>query len=153
MTSTLVKLVSLLLLVVQGAIASIPARVLCIPLQECSERRTLAASDTHDRRLDARSHAVARIGHHDHALAPCNTAASDDERGCHVHVQMPPKEQLPSNPKSEFNELRAVAGALVAVVILTLDVEPTFTIRVRSQPPDFSASDQVRALKTTRLLI
>jgi hypothetical protein len=152
MPSRLFKLVSLLLLVVQGAIASSPARVLCVSVVDCSERPALVAVTTDHHHAHERADTVNEFGTLVDTPASSDTAASH-EHGCHMHVQLPPNEQLPSNPKGDLHELQSLAAALVAVVTLTPDVEPTFTIRMRSQPLDFSASDQVRALKTTRLLI
>ncbi len=154
MHPALVKLVAMLLLFVQGVVALAPGQVLCIPVRDCG---------THERGIDAEcSHCDA---------APCSTTAGEplnsehgygpyspalhpiDECGCHVHVPVPGDEQVPSNPRGENPDLRAFFIPVLIAVVLNWDCETPQEVVPRFHPPDFSASDQVLALKATHLLI
>jgi hypothetical protein len=42
---------------------------------------------------------------------------------------------------------------MVVAIVLAWDFDPPLSVAPHFQPPDFSASDQVLALKTTRLRI
>lgn len=154
MHPALVKLVTILLLVVQGLVASAPGRVLCIPLEDC---------ESHDQGL------TTPCGHCD--TAACHTtefgqdesgydhgvflAANhpEDECGCHVHVPVPGDQQVPGPAKPDGSEFKSILVPLVLAIFANWEIEPPVATSVRLHPPDFSVSDQVLALKSTRLLI
>lgn len=154
MPTAVVKLVALLLLVVQGAIALAPGRVLCIPVRDCGthESEVLAACDHCD--SHGRSDVSGRSGGLDPKHGPFSTTFHpDDECGCHLHVPVPSEDQVPSNPKGDGPDLRALFFPLVVAVVLAWDFDPPLAVVPRFQPPDFSTCDQVLALKTTRIII
>lgn len=154
MPPAIVKLVAILLLVVQGVIALAPGRVLCIPIRDCGkhESEVLAACD------HCESHGSSAVGGgkggsgQEHG--PFSTVFHpQDECGCHLHVPVPDDEQVPSNPKGDGPDSRTFFIHFVVAVVLAWDFDPPVAVAARVQPPDFSTSDQVLALKTTRLLI
>lgn len=153
MHPSLVKLVAMLLLFVQGAITTAPGQVLCIPIRDC---------DTHEHEAEvACDHcdttACAQIGEEPggvdqkQRLFPAAVHPNDD-CGCHLHVPVPGDEQVPSSPRGENPDLRMFFVPLV-VLVLNWDCEPPPAVIAHFHPPDFSVSDQVLALKATRLLI
>lgn len=154
MPPAVIKLVAMLLLVVQGVIALAPGRVLCIPIQDCGTHE-LAVTEACEHCDSHRSVNLATDrGTSGHDTGPYSTAFHpDDECGCHLHVPVPGDEQVPSNPKGEVQDLRTFLLPLAIAVVLAWDFDPPIAGPVRFQPPDFSVSDQVLALKTTRLLI
>lgn len=154
MSPALAKLVSLLLLIVQGVIASSPGRVLCIPLGDCGQHHESASSGCGHCGPIERCSDVGQGGRQDHEHGPFDaTLHSDDECGCHIHFPVPAKEQLPSNPKDDTRDLRSVFMPLVVAITLVWDFKPPLFAEVCIRPPDFNVSDQVRGLKATRLLI
>lgn len=153
MPPALVKLVTLLLLVVQGAVASGSGRVLCIPLEDCGQHHK---SDTGgcDHCGPAERAAAEQSGRHDHQHGLFDAASHpDDECGCHVHVPVPTNDQAPSKPKGDSPDPRAKSVSLVVAIIVAAVPAPPRISELCLRPPDFSASDQVRSLKATRLLI
>jgi hypothetical protein len=149
----LVKLVAMLLLIVQGAIATAPGQVLCIPVRDC---------DTHEHEAGRAcghcdTESCAQIGEESGGVGqnqgtfPAALHPNDD-CGCHLHVPVPGDEQVPSSPRGENPDLRMFFVPLV-VLVLNWDCEPPRAVIAHFHPPDFSASDQVLALKATRLLI
>lgn len=154
MPPTVVKLVAVLLLVVQGLIASAPGRVLCIPLQDCGTHQSGASTSCDHCDSAGCDNQQADQGGSSHQHGPFHAALHpEDECGCHVHVPVPGDQQVASNQKTGSPEFRALFVPLVVAVVLTWDVDPPAAVKVLFPPPDFSASDQVRALKATRLLI
>ncbi len=154
MPSALVKLVTVFLLVVQGAIGLAGGQTLCIPLQNCGmhEQTDHAACGHFD--SDRCDDAVGDDHDENHQHGPFNAAMhSADECGCHLHVPVPDSEQAPSNPRGDTSELRGVAPPLLVAFVLTWDCESTRVVVERFKPPDFSASDQFLSLKATRLRI
>jgi hypothetical protein len=154
MSPALVKLVAMLLLVVQGAIASAPGRVLCIPVGDCGTHESETAEVCSHCDTQCMAHAGSGVGAPGHDEGPYSTAFHpDDECGCHLHVPVPGDEQVPSNPKGEGPDSRTFLLPLAIAVVMAWDFDPPVAVPPRVQPPDFSASDQVLGLKTTRLLI
>jgi len=78
---------------------------------------------------------------------------SEDECACHLHIQVPQNERVPSQPRGDNAEFRLAMVPLFVSVVLALDFEFPLMPVARLKPPDFSVSDQVLALKATRLLI
>ncbi len=154
MHPAVIKLVSILLLVVQGLGASAPGRVLCIPLKDCP---------THDQRL------ATGCGHCD--TPACHPAEldqdepqrghgpfpaaihSEDECDCHVHVPIPGDQQIAGSAKSDGTEFKSNLVPLVLAIVSQWEIESPVATVVRLHPPDFSVSDQFLALKSTRLLL
>ncbi len=154
MPAAFVKLVAMLLLVVQGLIAFAPGQVLCIPVRSCSLHTPSGdapcehadSDECDDERRDEQCEGRGQ-GHFSFAKH------SDDERGCHIHVLVPDSEQAPSGPRGDIAELRHAVTPLLVAFVLSWDFEPAVVVVERFKPPDFSVSDQVLALKATRLLI
>lgn len=157
MPHALVKLVAMLLLTVQGAIGMAGGQVLCIPIRNCDTHHQADSRPCgHCEPAAVCADVAADDGcsSHDHEHGPFNAALHpNDDCGCHVHVPVPEEEQVPSGPRSESAEFRTLFVPLVIAVVLNWDCEPPCAVAARFHPPDFSASDQVRALKSTRLLI
>ncbi|MBX3392764.1 MAG: hypothetical protein KF787_08960 [Phycisphaeraceae bacterium] len=154
MPPALFKLVAMLLLVMQGAIAVAPGRVLCIPVKDCGtyEQDAVATCSHRDREVCPAS--VGGGSRHNHEREPFNIALHpNDECGCHVHVPVPGNEQVPSNFRSDTHDLRVFFVPLTVALVLNWDCDPPPARVAHSRPPDFSASGQVLALKATRLLI
>jgi hypothetical protein len=149
-----VKLVTILLLVVQGLVAPVTGRVLCIALEDC---------EFHDKRL------TALCGHCDAAVCHANAFAQsesgrdlgmipaadhpEDECACHVHVPVPGDQQVPCPAKTDGFEFRSSLVPFVLAIFASWEIEPPVSASVRLHPPDFSSSDQILALKSTRLHI
>jgi len=151
MPLSLVKLVAVLLLVVQGVMASGPGRVMCIPLGDCGSHDTAVADscrhcDAHESRdsgcLESSRH---EDGPHSPLFHP------PDECGCHLHVPVPDGQQVPS--KGDSQDLRLPVVPLLISIEAAWDLVPPLAIPALVQPPDFSVAAQVLGLKTTRLLI
>lgn len=154
MSPALVKLVAILLLLVQGAIASAPGRVLCIPIQDCGTHESKLAEACSRCDMHGIVDAGSGVGTSGHDDGPLSTAFQpDDECGCYLHVPVPDDEQVRSNPKGDGQDLRTFIVPLVIAVVMGWDFDPPIAVPPRVQPPDFSDSDQVLGLKTTRLLI
>jgi len=154
MSTALVKFVAMLLLFVQGLAAFAPGRVLCIPVQDCGthEQGGHAACGHCD--SDVCDDEAGQDQCKDHEHGPFTVAMHpDDECGCHIHVPVPESEQVPSTPRGDNSELRHAVVPLVVAFVLVWDFEPALVVVERFKPPDFSVSDQVLALKATRLLI
>lgn len=154
MPHALVKLVAMLLLFVQGLVAFAPGQVVCIPLQDCGTHEQAGNfSCGHCDPLPCNDGMVADTCD-DHRHGPFSSASHpDDDCGCHVHVPVPDSEQIPSNPRGESSDPRLAIAPLLVAVVLAWDFEPALEVVERFKPPDFSVSDQVLALKATRLLI
>lgn len=154
MHPALVKLVAMLLLVVQGAVALAPGRVLCVQIRDCGTHEVVDSNPCNHCDLSTSwdsGDPEARTGHEQ---GPISTAVHPaDDCGCHVHVPVPGEQQVPSTSKSDGSEFKSVLLPLVLAVVACWEFFPPQAVNARFQPPDFSASDQVRALKTTRLLI
>lgn len=151
MPPAIVKLVAVLLLVVQGVMASGPGRVLCIPLGDCGSHDTAVADSCRhcDVHMGRDSGCLESSGHE---RGPYSVAFHPpDECGCHLHVPLPDNKQVPS--KGDSPDLRAFVVPLLVAVVMAWDFEPPLAAPARVPPPDFSVSDQVLGLKTTRLLI
>lgn len=154
MPQSLVKLVAMLLLFVQGLVAFAPGQVICIPVQDCGAHDQGGHAACGHCDSDGCDNEVRRDQCKDHEHGPFSAATHpDDECGCHLHVPVPDSEQVPSNPRCDVSELRSVLVPLLVAFVLTWDFEPSLVVVERFKPPDFSASDQVLALKATRLLI
>jgi hypothetical protein len=163
MPPALVKLVALLLLVVQGAVASASGRVLCIPLRDCGEHHDAVAAAWDHCGPDECSPAVGVGGSGgsegvgggcDHEHGPVDAALHPGvDCGCHVHVPVPATEQIPGDSKCRMQDVRAVYVRLVIAVVVAWDFDAVLAVRACSRPPDFSESDQVRGLKATRLIL
>ncbi|MBX3384622.1 MAG: hypothetical protein KF864_14050 [Phycisphaeraceae bacterium] len=155
MPAAAIKLVAMLLLVVQGAIALAPGRVLCIPVRDCGthEPEVLAACNHCD--SHGSSNVVDGSGGPGQQHGPFITAFHPvDECGCHLHVPVPSDQQVPNNPKGDNPDLRTFfVPMMVVAIVLKWELNPPLAVGAHFHPPNFSASDQVLALKTTRLLI
>lgn len=154
MRPTLVKLVALLMVVLQGAITSGPARVLCIPLQDCGHHHESAALGGHENGPNTCGPVIERVGCHIHEHGPFDTPSlADDPCACHVHVPVPDQKQLPSNAKGDSQDPRSFLVPMAVAILIAWEFEPPRTPRLCLRPPDFSTSDQVCGLKVTRLRI
>ncbi len=154
MHPVLVRLVAVFLLLMQGLNASAPGQVVCIPIQDCGRHdQGESATCGHCDHAGCDDRRIGREGtSHDHG--PFNAAIhSDDECGCHVHVPIPGGQQVPRTPASGGPDIKTILVPQVLAIVHGWGCEPPAAVSVRFQPPDFSASDQVRALRTTRLLI
>lgn len=154
MPPAIIKLVAMLLLVVQGLIALAPGRVLCIPVRDCGTHQSeVGAACDHcasHTRLDASS--CSDDPGTDHGSFPA-AFHPEDECGCHLHVPVPGSEQVPNNAKNDGPDLRTLIVPLVVAIIWVHDANPPLAASPHFRPPDFSVSDQVLSLKSTRLLI
>jgi len=154
MPPAIVKLVAMLLLVVQGAIALAPGRVLCIPVRDCGTHESAVRTSCDHCDSHGRLDVSGRSGGLAPEQGPFNTVFHpNDECGCHLHVPVPGNEQVPSNPKSGEPDLRTLIVPLFVAIIWVYDWNPPLAAASHFRPPDFSVSDQVLSLKTTRLLI
>lgn len=154
MPRVLVKLVAVLLLFVQGLVAFAPGQVLCIPIQDCGTHEQGAHAIRGHCGADGRDDEVGGNQCKDHEHGPFSAAMHpDDECGCHLHVPVPDSEQVPSTLRGDSPDLCNVVLPLMVAFVLTWDCEPWLVVIERFTPPDFSVSDQVLALKATRLLI
>jgi hypothetical protein len=157
MPSAVVKLIAILLLAVQGMVALAPGRVLCIRLQDCETHQKSHSACGH---CDVSGCVDDEIGHdepssqHGHERGLFITLAHPaDECGCHLHVPIPNHQQVASTQKPDGSESMTVLLPLVVAVVACWDFAPPKAVNARFHAPDFSLSDQVRALKSTRLLV
>lgn len=154
MHPTFVKLVAILLLVVQGLVASSPGQVICIPLQDCgSHQPGLPASCGHCDTAECENEEAEQDGLGYRHGSVSAAVHPDDECGCHIHVPIPGDQQVPGPSRSDGAEFKTILVPLALAIVINWEMEPPVTTSVRFHPPDFSASDQVRSLKSTRLLI
>jgi hypothetical protein len=149
-----VKLVAVLLLVAQGLLASAPGRVLCIPLEHCeTHHRGLAAACDH---CDTAGCTSARFDQDEPGSGRGNFFSAihpEEECGCHVHVPIPADQQVPGPANSGVCGCKPIFVPLVLAIVIDREIEPPVAMHVRLHPPDFILTDQVLALKSTRLLI
>lgn len=155
MRPAVLKLVALLLLLSQGAVALAPGRMICIPVHECTshEHGALAACghrDTADLAVADGSDIAA--GHLRHcALVPAR--CPDGACGCHVHVPVPNNGQATISPRGGKVEPRAWSVPSACAI-----AEPPRRATLRGaaapeRPPAVAACDRLRALRATHLLI
>lgn len=158
MTSPVINLVAAFLLVAQGLVGMAPGRVLCLPIADCGAHDSSeSAGCGHDHDDCGSDHGCGsnsddRAGH---GHGPMEIAFHPHEEcGCHVHVPVPGDDRTPTNPqpRGDYKELRALSGAS-HVLTIAWDFTPAARPSWRFCPPDLTATDQVRALKSTRLLI
>lgn len=154
MHSAVVKIVALLLLIVQGGVALIPGRTICIPVQRCGThvQEAPAACDHCESECDsenAESWTGPPLIHVSCGLDSHLT----NQCGCHVHLPVPSNEQAPSAPRNGAPELKALTVAQVVELVMRWESQPPRADTHQLHQSDFSISDQVRSLKTTRLLI
>ena len=157
MPQTLVKLVAVFLLCVQVVVASVPGRMLCIPVADCGGgEQSVSACDHRHHEGPAEghkhSHGDSRGGTHgllDLALHP------DDACACHVHLPVPGETPVPSKPtpRGDHSDLRELAVPLAVVAIIVLDGMPQRGLEVYWHEPDFNRTGQVLSLRSTRMLI
>lgn len=146
MHHALVKLVAMLLLVVQGVVASATGRVMCIRVADCgSHTETVAASACeHDCGNDQQPQDDGWCDVVANGLAACE---------CHVHVPVPGEERVPSKGQLSVSDFKTVA--LPVLVAMVLQWEPVW----RDGPARYAERrearswDQLGALRTTRLLV
>jgi hypothetical protein len=154
MPAAVVKLVAMLLLFVQGLVAFAPGQVLCIPVQDCGTHEQGGPASCGHCDTDWLDGASGEDDCKDHDHGPFTPVTHPDEEcGCHLHLPVPDNEQPPSSSRGDTFELRSVLVPLWVAFVLTWDLEPVLVVVERFKPPDFSVSDQVLALKSTRLLI
>jgi hypothetical protein len=154
MSPAVVKLVAMLLLVVQGVIASASGRVLCIPLPHC---------DAHEQDHTGSGGHCEGAACHDEPSTDCDEQTGhvpctiltpmSDECDCHVHVQVPGDESVPSKSKADSGEVRVLLVPVIVAIVMTVELAPPASSVFRPPPRDIVAIDQTIALKTTRLLI
>lgn len=154
MSRTTIQLIACFLLVLQGLVSWAPGRVLCIPVQDCEGHH----HDESDGYEGHEFHGCADAHHgcvpHDHEHDPLSGSHHEDDAcGCHFHVPVPGEQRVPSHPKSDGLEWRLPALPLFADALPTWEVAPPAPPFGRTTLRDFSGSDQVRALRMTRLLI
>lgn len=146
MASRVIQVILMVLLVVQGALASASGRVLCIPLGGHGEHHLCGADVGHG--LSSPGACC------DHPESPLDVVlAAHDECGCHVHVPVPGREQSPGNPKQSGGMGRIVSVAPVDSVVMAWGVAPVATLRVRSHWMEYGSPGQGLGLRTTRLII
>lgn len=155
MHPAVIKAVATLLLIVQSAIALAPGQRLCIPVRDCDfhEQDVALACDHHDNSTS--SSLTVRDSNcegYEQGL-PGEALYSTDDCGCHLHVLLPDNEQMRSNLRSDNVDLKLFFGPVAVAPVLTWDCVSPRTVVAYGRPPDASASDQGRILKTTRLLI
>jgi hypothetical protein len=152
-----------ILLVVQAAVALVPGRVLCIPLRDCGvhmsqETEACKRNDAHSCGDGSQSHHVdlhhadTHHAHHDHESLDAALHREDD-CGCHVHVPTPDDQHLPGKTKPDSGVWRSVMVWPPLVTDVTLGFVLSTPSVLRPSPTEHVASDRVRALKATRLLI
>lgn len=152
MSTAIVKLVAVLMLVVQGAVALVPGRVLCIPIQHCGTHEHGGSDCGGGWHACVDSHASRHCHGHQHGpLTPVAHPAEDC--GCHVHLPAPGEQQMPASPRGDAQDARVAVLPPIIAFALSSDSDALGAVAARLHPPDFSASSQVRALKATRLLI
>lgn len=154
MSPVVVKLVSVLMLVVQGLVASAAGRVVCIPLQDCGKHGEMAVGlcdrvaaegcGGHGGECDERA---LGSGSHDDGMQRA------EECDCHVHVPVPADERLPGKPAVDMGEARADLIPAAVVAVLTWDLESACEAGEGFLPPGFERCDQWVGLKCTRLLL
>ena len=154
MSPTLVKLVAVLLLMVQGVIGMASGRVLCLRVQECVCQES-GSGHGHEHGL---GHGLGHGHGHQDGKVPLDSVIHENaECGCHVHVAMPDDELLPGKPRSESAEFKALCAPLMVEVAMHFECAPALVLSDRLRPPDFESAfrmcDQVRGLKSTRLLV
>jgi hypothetical protein len=158
MSQPLLKFVSLLLLVVQGVVASSPWRVVCVPVAVCEshEGDESTAGCGHDDHGPCRStdSGAGPKQIDDHALLGL-VLSTHDECGCHVHVPVPRNDQFPSRPGPQGGcpDMRAVLTPRVVVAMLDWGCAPLPSGVPGVDPPEFDRGDEALSLKSTRLLL
>jgi hypothetical protein len=158
MSPPLLKFVSLLLLVVQGVVASSPWRGVCVPVAVCDSHKA--------------DESISGCGHDEHG--PCHSTDSaagptqiddhallglvlspHDECGCHVHVPVQGSDQFPPKPGPQCGcpDMRAVLTPRVVVAMLDWECAPLPSGIASVDPPEFDRGDEALSLKSTRLLL
>lgn len=150
----LVKLVAVLLLVLQGVVSVAPGQILCIPVLDCAGYEHGLPLHGEHCGSHGCDHADGHTSCHGHDHGPfIDESHNDEDCGCHVHLPVPDSEQLPCSTRGDGPEFRVVVIPEVSGFELPRARQPLIVVARSFKPPDLCASDQVRALKTTRLLI
>lgn len=154
MNSQLVKLVTLTMLIVYSLVASTAGRVLCIPIGhdhsvfECVLELSNRESASHQ--VETESGCV----NHSHEHGPFDSDAhADSECGCHVHVPMPGEQPVVRSQKVQPTEVPSGDVSSLVFLLLACSTDAPTKVCGFSQSPDPRATEQVRALKSVRLLI
>lgn len=157
MSRDLGRIVAVVLLIVQSAIAMAAGPVICIPIKECGKHEPTperaCGGCGHDERADD-CEARKQAWHHGDEHCPCSTIVHPHhDCDCHVHVPVRGDERVPTNPRGEVHDIRIFLTSIVAVTLVDWGVEARPVGDSRFEVLDFSSRDQVRALRATKLLI
>lgn len=154
MNSQLVKLVTLTMLIVYGLVASTAGRVLYIPIGhdhsgfECVLEQNDRQGASHP--VETETGCV----DHSHEHGPFdNHAHADSECGCHIHVPMPGEQPVVRNQRVLPTEAPSSDVSPWVFLLLACSTDAPAKVCGYSQRPDPRAKEQVRALKSVRLLI
>lgn len=154
MYSPLTKAVALTLLVVQVLFASMSGRVWCIGAHDCdSHDGTAAGCDRgghHHHFGSGREHREVQC--HEHVFFAGAPHEADD-CCCHLHMPIAGEALASIDRRAAGFETRTFLVPMSFVVCKAGDSAPRIAVPGRFRPPDFSGSDQMLALKTSRLMI
>lgn len=127
MRLTAIHLVVLLQILVQALHGAPNAIVICVPLGDCCQ---------HDEEPAPHPESP-------HAEVDCH---------CHLRVPLPGQPKLVSRDQSRVDALDAATAAPCTLDTSTdLRLVSSRMVRARERPPDFAASEQVLALRSTHL--
>jgi len=152
MMQILTRLMLPLLLLAQVGAGVSPGRVICIAADCCASNEVV--HHDHDA-IHHHAHGMHSHGGHRH-VGGCESdaeLAAPSDCDCHFHVSMPDDAGASRDRSGErVLEVRFFQPALLAPLAVDLSVAPASAI---SEPPrgERVATDQCRALETTRLLI
>lgn len=154
MPTLLVKLVVTCLLIAQGLAALAPGQVLCIPVRDCGTHEQAGPGACGHCHADIRDDESSGHTCRNHTHGPASPAAhTNGDCGCHLHMPVQESAQSPGRPWGDSPDLRGVVVSQPVAWVLMCDCGTRDAVHERFKPPDFSVSDQVLALKATRLII
>jgi hypothetical protein len=158
MHPALLKLVALLLLLSQGAVALAPGRaagVICIPVHECTSHDHAAPAACGHRDAAGLAAADGRDTTPDHFRHCALLPAPSPDRACccHVHVPVPNNGQATVSPRGGKVEPRAWSVPSACALAEPPGRATPRTAAAPVRPPAVAACDRLRALRATHLLI
>lgn len=154
MNSHLVKLVTLAMLVIYGLVSSTAGRVFCIPIGHNHVGPECVSEVGEGRGLGHLVETEAACADHGHTHSPFEGESHDEsECGCHVHLPVPGDQPSVRDQRTDLPEVRFGFSPTFAYILLACSHEIAHRTWSQIQPPDRGKTDQVRALKSIRLII
>lgn len=155
MPARVVHVITAVLIAAQVLFGIAPAGMICIPSGPCDEHAVHSDSCFGEESCSAECGGLFPPSCEDHMHGMIDLFLhGHDDCACHTHIPIPGERPAPANVRVEIAAVHAPAlSAEVLDCVLDWEWRLARATPDRDRPPDFSASDQVRGLKSVRLLV